>query len=45
FASSERKPIYDIPLEKVKLPVMDAEGFVCAQSIIPYPPGIPLVCP
>ena len=45
FSSSERKPIYEIPREKVKVPVMEADGLICAQSIIPYPPGIPLVCP
>ena len=23
----------------------DAAGRVCAASIIPYPPGIPIICP
>lgn len=29
--------------EKVKID--EAEGKICAKSIIPYPPGIPLACP
>lgn len=30
-------------LDKVKLD--DAEGRICGASVIPYPPGIPLICP
>lgn len=32
-------------LEKVDIPMEDAAGKVCAQVIIPYPPGIPLLFP
>lgn len=42
FKRSER---YEIPKLKVRVPLLEAEGMICASSIIPYPPGIPLVCP
>ena len=35
----------DVPFEKEFVKLTDAVGRVCAQSIIPYPPGIPAVCP
>ena len=44
-SSFQRKPIFEIPKFKVWVPLLEAEGRVCASSIIPYPPGIPLVCP
>ena len=34
-----------VPVEKVFVPLKEAAGRVCASSIIPYPPGIPIVCP
>jgi lysine decarboxylase len=34
-----------IPSHKKKIPLKEAEGKICASSIIPYPPGIPLICP
>lgn len=34
-----------VPEEKIFVPLDEAEGRVCAGSIIPYPPGIPFVCP
>ena len=34
-----------VPVEKDFVPVDEAAGRVCASSIIPYPPGIPIVCP
>jgi len=37
--------LFDIPKYKRKVPLACAEGLICASSIIPYPPGIPLVCP
>ena len=33
------------PVKIVKVPLIEALGETCGQSIIPYPPGIPLVCP
>lgn len=35
----------DIPKQKKKVAISEAEGMICAASIIPYPPGIPIVCP
>ncbi|WP_027400371.1 aminotransferase class I/II-fold pyridoxal phosphate-dependent enzyme [Anaerovorax odorimutans] len=37
--------LFDIPKEKKKIKLEDAEGYLCASSIIPYPPGIPILCP
>lgn len=37
--------LFDIPIYKRRAPLSEAEGLICASSIIPYPPGIPLVCP
>lgn len=41
----KRAKIYPIPTERFKVPLLEAEGLVCASSLIPYPPGIPLICP
>ena len=40
-----RKPLYPIPKKKKRVKLEDAAGCICAASIIPYPPGIPLICP
>ena len=37
--------LFDVPKYKKLTPLKDAGGRICASSIIPYPPGIPLVCP
>ena len=34
-----------IPTKTERLPIGDAIGRTCAQSVIPYPPGIPAICP
>ena len=34
-----------IPAEKERVPLEEGGGRVCAFPIIPYPPGIPVVCP
>ena len=34
-----------VPAKKELISVDDAAGRVCAMSIIPYPPGIPIACP
>jgi len=34
-----------VPVKKELVCVDDAAGRVCAMSIIPYPPGIPIACP
>jgi lysine decarboxylase len=40
-----RKEIFPIPKKKKRVKLEDAAGLICAGSIIPYPPGIPFVCP
>ena len=40
-----RSAIFEIPKNKKRISLLDAEGLICASSVIPYPPGIPLVCP
>lgn len=42
FPVLTQKPI---PKDKAELPLGDAAGKVCARALIPYPPGIPIVCP
>ena len=37
--------LYDIPVESEVVNLSDAAGRICAASIIPYPPGIPIACP
>jgi len=37
--------LFDIPKYKKSVALAEAAGLICASSIIPYPPGIPLVCP
>ena len=34
-----------IPADRERVPLSQGAGRVCASSIIPYPPGIPFVCP
>ena len=34
-----------LPREKVLVPLAEAAGKVCASSLIPYPPGVPIACP
>ncbi|MCL1809898.1 MAG: aminotransferase class I/II-fold pyridoxal phosphate-dependent enzyme [Clostridiales bacterium] len=41
----KRAELFEIPKNKKKVPLAEAAGLICAASIIPYPPGIPLVCP
>ena len=42
---SKRRPLHDIPEDRETLPLEQCAGRICASSIIPYPPGIPLICP
>ncbi len=37
--------LFEIPLETKRVKLTDSEGMICGSSIIPYPPGIPLICP
>lgn len=41
----EAGKLFDVPRDKEFVPLDEAEGKICAGSIIPYPPGIPFVCP
>ena len=34
-----------LPRQKVFVPLAEAAGRVCASSLIPYPPGVPIACP
>ena len=35
----------EVPKDKMYTPLDEAAEQICAGSIIPYPPGIPLICP
>ena len=37
--------LHPVPHKRARTPIDDAIGRVCAQAIIPYPPGIPVICP
>ena len=37
--------LHEVPADKELVSLEKASGRICAGSIIPYPPGIPLVCP
>lgn len=41
----QRRMLHPLPKQKRRVKLYEAEGMICAVSIIPYPPGIPLVCP
>lgn len=40
-----RAELCEIPETKRKVKLEEAEGLICASSVIPYPPGIPFICP
>jgi Arginine/lysine/ornithine decarboxylases len=37
--------MYEIPSVKKRVKLSESAGLICGSSIIPYPPGIPLICP
>lgn len=41
----KRRPLHMIPEKKQQVHIDESEGMICASSIIPYPPGIPFICP
>lgn len=41
----EKRELATVPQKKERVSIDEAAGRVCASSIIPYPPGIPLICP
>lgn len=42
---TKHRPLHAVPVAKELLPLDQCAGRTCASSIIPYPPGIPLICP
>lgn len=42
---SLKRELREVPLQKEQVRLEDCAGRVCASSVIPYPPGIPLICP
>ncbi len=42
---TKQRPLHKVPTQREMLDLDDCAGRVCASSIIPYPPGIPLICP
>ncbi|MCQ2551558.1 MAG: aminotransferase class I/II-fold pyridoxal phosphate-dependent enzyme [Clostridia bacterium] len=42
---SDRLDMAKVPKDRTWVDIDKAVGKVCAQSIIPYPPGIPIACP
>jgi len=39
------KPRMISETKKQWIPLDESEGKICAKSVVPYPPGIPLICP
>ncbi len=42
---NKRRKMYRMPQELKKVKLTDAAGMIMAASLIPYPPGIPFLCP
>lgn len=45
LALPKQAVMFDVPVTKKRVKLADSEGMICGSSIIPYPPGIPLICP
>lgn len=45
YKPAAKAELQDVPVKKKNVKLTEAEGLICASSIIPYPPGIPLICP
>ena len=41
----KRRALHKLPEKKQHVSLDESEGLICASSIIPYPPGIPFICP
>jgi lysine decarboxylase len=37
--------LFSVPKDKERIPLAAGAGRICASAIIPYPPGVPFVCP
>ena len=42
---TKRRTLHEVPRVKELVPLEQSAGRICASSLIPYPPGIPLICP
>ena len=42
---SLKRELRAVPVHNEKIKLEDCAGRICASSVIPYPPGIPLICP
>ena len=42
---TKKRVMHDVPTAKQQRHIDECAGAICASSIIPYPPGIPLICP
>ena len=42
---NKKRPLQDTAGEKETEDIRKCSGRICGTSIIPYPPGIPLICP
>lgn len=42
---NKKRKIHKLTDKKIRIPFKEAENRICASSIIPYPPGIPFICP
>lgn len=45
LAPPKQAQMFEIPIAKKRVKLADSQGMICGSSIIPYPPGIPLICP
>ncbi len=45
FTAPKPGILHPIPTDREMVPLAEAAGRICAGSLIPYPPGIPFVCP
>lgn len=45
LAFGQKLEMGKMPAESLWIPMEEGDGRVCASSIIPYPPGIPIACP
>ncbi len=42
---TKHRTLHEVPRVKELVPLQQCTGRICASSLIPYPPGIPLICP
>lgn len=45
YKAPQKGRLFPVPSDKEMIPLTEAAGRICAGAIIPYPPGIPYVCP